>query len=403
MIDSIQLALSGMLGFQRGLNVISNNVANMNTPGFRGAGVDFVDVFDGAPGGDADRPPRGDGVDSSRTLLDTTAGQQQATGRDLDLFLQGAGWFVVTDEKGALRYTRDGSFEFNAAHELVMRGQDIQVMTSAHGRLEPIDIDALQLSSAKRTSTIAFKGNLSPGDPDFTIEDATAIDATGGSHALRIAFTKDAGGSSSGNIVAWNVTVLEGGATVGTGRLEFIGPQLFPGSSPMQMTLHLAGSAPLAVALDFDDVLGNNTGSSLPPGSGDPGRTSTLAVASQDGFPPGTLASAKFDEKGVLKLAYTNGQAKDGPTLALADLRDDGGLVEEGRSLFSYHGTNPAHVRVAGEDLKVEGQSLEGSNVDLTSEFSRIILMQRGYQAASEVVSTANDMVQQLLDMRGGK
>src|SRR6185369_9859705 len=96
MLGSIQLAMTGMVGFQRGLATISNNVSNMNTPGFRGSGVDFSDIFidespeQGQPGG----------LDSSRTLLDARRGQKQATGRDLDLFLDGSGYFVVKDEDG---------------------------------------------------------------------------------------------------------------------------------------------------------------------------------------------------------------------------------------------------------------------------------------------------------------
>jgi len=82
---------------------------------------------------------------------------------------------------------------------------------------------------------------------------------------------------------------------------------------------------------------------------------------------------------------------------------DTGGLVEEANALFVYQGAKPVTLRKAGNDLQVISQSLEASNVDLTTEFSTLILMQRGYQGASQVVSTANDMLQDLIDMRSGR
>src|SRR5262249_5174340 len=133
------------------------------------------------------------------------------------------------------------------------------------------------------------------------------------------------------------------------------------------------------------------------------GSNSNLTVQKQDGGGAGTVASETFDAQGTLKITYSNGQSADGPQLALAQITDDSGLVELGNSLFAYKGAQTVTMRVAGDDLQVQAQTLERSNVDLTREFSELILMQRGYQASSQIVSTANDMLQQLLDMRAGK
>ena len=146
------------------------------------------------------------------------------------------------------------------------------------------------------------------------------------------------------------------------------------------------------------------TGGTIPPGGpGDPNRNSSMSVSKQDGLAKGTISSEKFDAKGVLQITYTNGQTATGPTLALANIVDQSGLIELGNSLFSYQGKSPVQFRRAGEDLQILSQKLEGSNVDLTTEFSKIILMQRGYQAASEVISTSNELMQQLLQMKGGR
>jgi flagellar hook protein FlgE len=157
----------------------------------------------------------------------------------------------------------------------------------------------------------------------------------------------------------------------------------------------------LSVTFDFSGA--TSLAASSSGGSSDPTspKKSTLAVQSQDGFGTGNLTGEKFDANGVLKLSYSNGQTTDGPKLVLASIADLGAITEIGNSQFTYHGAQPAILRSAGDDLKVVSGSLEGSNVDLTREFSELILMQRGYQASSEVLSTVNEMLQQLFDVRG--
>jgi flagellar hook protein FlgE len=123
-------------------------------------------------------------------------------------------------------------------------------------------------------------------------------------------------------------------------------------------------------------------------------------MKSQDGYASGALSAASLDEKGVVKLTYTNGQKADAGTLALAQIDNGSLLVNTGESLYSYSG-EPPEIRVADADLKIKIHSVETSNVNLTDEFSNLILMQRGYQASSQVLSTANDMIQELFDMKG--
>ncbi len=401
MIDSIQIALSGMVGYQRGLDVISNNVSNMNTSGFRGSSVDFADLFGGSSQNelteDTTHTLMGYGVDSSRTVVDDKAGTPQTTDSGLDLSLQGSGYFIVQDPSGAIRYTRDGNFGVVDGN-LLMVGQPTKVMGfDANGQLTPISISNLQQSAGKPTSTVKFSQVLSPNDQTFTVDSVPVVDKLGASHTVKFVFTQDTSTGTGTNVLTWDVAVFEGNSQVGTGTLQFISQQA--PTEPLSMTLSLSNSQSLGVSLDFQDVSGQigTTGTS---GSSP---ASTLAFESQDGTATGTLSSETFDDKGVMQLTYSNGQTMAGPTLALAELPDENGLVQLGNSLFEYDSTKPATVRKAGDDLKVQANSLEGSNVDLTTEFSALILMQRGYQAASEVVSTANEMLQQLIDMRSGK
>jgi flagellar hook protein FlgE len=400
MIDSIYLALSGMLGHERGLNVIGNNVSNMNTTGFRGSTVSFSDLFSGAPpnhlrdGRTTGEDAVGRGLATPRTQIDLHTVQAQQTGRDLDLSLSGEGYFVVQDGSGAIRYTRNGAFEFDKNDELVLSGQDFKVMSrDGSGNLVPISLKGLETSAARSTTEVTFNGVISSGnsagDSDVTIRTLDVFDKTGNKHTVALKFSRDTSGPANG-AVHWKMTVTENDIEVGSGTLEFIGSQVAIGSSPLHVTLSLQGTDPTDIAFNFDDVQAIAVGNS-----------STLAVQKQDGFGTGTIATETFDAEGTLKITYSNGQTATGPKLALAQVSDDRGLVEIGNALFAYQGTQSVAYREAADDLRVQAQSLEPSNVNLTSEFSQLILMQRGYQASSQVISTANDMMQQLLEMRG--
>jgi flagellar hook protein FlgE len=388
MIDSIFISMSGMLGHERGLNVLSHNVANMNTVAFRGSSVSFADVFVGtAPNGLLGERGLGGGVDASRTQLDFRSGEPDATGRALDLLLKGEGFFVLEGENGEIRYTRDGRFEF-LNDVLVARDQKSKVMTrNSSGQLVPLTLKDLLLNPAKATTKVSFSQNLSPGDPEHTIDQLTVFDGQGIKHTLRVVFTRQA---LAGTVLPWSLAVFEGSTQIGSGRLEFVGSQ--PVTSVLPMTLALKDTQPAQVSFDFSAVTGVSFGQNV---------ESNLRVQEQDGFAAGTVTGTTFDANGILKITYSNGQTADGPKLALAQITDQNGLVAAGDASFVYRGAQAVTLRDAGDDLQVLSGSLERSNVDLTSEFSHLILLQRGYQASSQVLSTANEMLQQLFDLRG--
>ena len=389
MIDSIFTAMSGLQGHQRGLNTISNNVANMNTPGFKGSHVDFTDLFSGGQGtgqqasGDA---TGGRGLDASHVSLDLRAGEIKETGRDLDLALNGNGFFVVEDETGTLHYTRNGAFEFDAKGVLVGRGNAMKVLAhDANGKLTEISLDGRRTNVPVVTTEVLLSGNLSSTDTEHTIDELAVFDKLGGKHTLKLTFTND-GVTTPGS---WIVAVFEGTTQLGTGKLSFDGGK--PSVDKLKLSLALAGTDAIDVDFTLDtDATGFSSGT-----------TSTLALKSQDGHEAGQITSLSFDDHGVLKLAYSNRQKVDGPRLALAEVQDDRGLIADGAAVYTYTGRKPPTLREAGDDLRITAKSIELSNVDLTSEFSALILMQRGYQASSQVVSTANDMLQELFDMKG--
>lgn len=391
MIDSIYVAMSGLSGHQRGLKVISNNVANMNTTGYKASTLEFGELMHSDAGGaglPAQEPATGSGLGHGRTLLDLSAGDSRQTGRDLDLMLQGNGMFAGHDEHGALRYSRAGDFEFNTDGVLVNRTNGMKILgRDAEGKVVPLSMAALRRSAPKVSTEVVLNGNLSSGDDSHTIDSVVVYDRLGGAHTLRLDF-KSQSATKAGS---WLVTVYEGSTEVGHADLQFDGGLPAPGTSPLALQLLLNGTEPMGVDL----VLGSDVTSFSS------GTTSTLAFKSQDGRSPGEVSTLTFGEDGVLKLTYSNGDSVEGPRLVFAQIGDESGVRAVGDSMFAYDGTEPPVLRDAGSDLKVASQALEMSNVDLTSEFSTLILVQRGYQASSQVLSTANDMLQQLFEMKG--
>lgn len=393
MIDSIFAAMSGMQGHQRGLSIISNNVTNMNTPGFRGSTVSFADVFIGAgPKGQLIGHRGAGGLGTALGLVDTRAGDPQRTDREHDLSLEGSGFFIVQDETGEIRYTRNGSFEF-VEGELVTRRDGRKVMTRNNaGRLVPFEIGSLQKNPARATSKVTFeRSNLAMEDEDdvHTIEPLVVHDSAGAKHTLKLEFRP---GNTSGNLRTWKMTVFEGLMDIGSGEIQFVSNGIMEDSKLLSLNLQLQNADPADVTFDFTEV-----GLDINPNT----TNSQLAVKEQDGFGVGEITGRTFDQKGVVKLTYSNGQKADGPRLTFASIADETELLQLGDALFEYRGSEPVVLREADDDLRVAGGFLEGSNVDLTEEFSELILMQRGYQASSQVVTTANEMLQELLQIRG--
>lgn len=392
MLDSIYIGMTGLLGYQRGLRVISNNVANLNTPGFKGSHLQFADLFytsgDAQPG-HSGQGKSGVGLNTLSTTLNFTQGEFRQTGNSLDLALNGDGFFVERDDSGATRYTRAGQFEFNADGILVDRTDGSHVMAlDDSGKLTEIKLSGLRSNAAKPTATIQFQGNLSNDGTTHTIDGVKVFDAVGGEHTLKLTFTNGA----PSNAGQWTVTVTDGSTTVGTGTIKFVNGVPDPAASKIDLTYQPAGVASMGLSFDFQS---NVTSFAA-------GTTSTLAFAKQDGFAGGTLTSAKFDENGRLTLAYSNGQTVHGARIAVARFDTTGALEPLGGNKFGAKDGGGLHLGTAGDNgfASVSSGTLELSNVDLSQEFGDLIVTQRGYQASSQIVSTANEMIQQLFDMK---
>lgn len=191
MFSSMLSALSGMLGFSKGLDVISNNVANMNTPGFKASELQFRDLYyryglgDGSGGFDQ----IGEGVNTGSTRVKFQQGDLRQTGNALDVAIDGNGFFVVRKD-GQTFYTRSGQFEFDNEGFLVEKGSGARVAAFEDGRLVDISISGLRVNPPKPTSEVKLAGTLSSTGTTHQVSNVTVIDALGNTRTLTLLFKK---------------------------------------------------------------------------------------------------------------------------------------------------------------------------------------------------------------------
>ncbi|KGB98813.1 flagellar hook protein FlgE [Burkholderia cepacia] len=395
MLESIYIGMSGLTAYSKGLQTISNNVANLNTPGFKTSTPHFADLYYGqqfAPGapGSGNAMQYGSGVEYGYSSLNFKQGDLRASSGQLDLAIQGDGFLTLLDGD-TTRYARTGQFAVgdDGFIEDKATGLKLAALTSS-GSLGPISLAGKQINPPQATNVVRFSDNLSPGSTNFSIPNVDVYDANGGKHALTVAFAPD----SSIIPGRWSVTVTdENGLPVQQGVLQFNGGMPEPGRDKLDVTLNSTDAPPLTVTLDF------STGVT----SFSAGSTSSLRVSSKDGYETGTLSSMNVDVDGRLVLAYSNGQSETLGAIALASFSDPQRLLQMGNGLFdASQAPPPRYVASKGPGVgQVLAGATEASNVDLSAEFGNLILIQRGFQASSQVVSTANEMIMQLFQMRG--
>jgi flagellar hook protein FlgE len=389
MFDSINVAMTGLQGYSLGLKVIANNTANLNTPGYKGSTLQFADMFYSNSQQGSQMMQVGYGLNTAGTMLNFAQGELSQTGNQLDLAIDGQGLFALQDSNGNIHYTRAGQFVFDPNGVLVSRIDSSKVMAlNPDGTLGPITLDNFKTQAGKATSVIGFTGNLSSGGTTQSIGSVQVYDSLGGQHQLSLQFTNNSATTPG----QWTVQVMDGTTAVGTGTILFNGGSINPANSKVNVTYSPAGVPSIPLTFDFSkNVTSFNSGT-----------LSNLAVASQDGYAPGSLSSESFDTTGTLVFTYSNGQTAKGPRLALGRFDSLDAVAATGDNEFDATNGLAWHLGAAGENGfgSIRSGAIELSNVDLSREFSDLVIMQRGYQASSQVITTANDMLQQLFEMK---
>jgi flagellar hook protein FlgE len=399
MFQAIYNSLSGLFSFSQALNTISNNVSNMNTPGFHGSDSFFEDVAGGY------------GTKIAGTGLTSTAGTLEQTGNPTDLAITGEGFFILRDSSGNIFYTRSGQFVFNSQGFLTDSVSGYEVMSiNAAGQLNPININSYTTSPPQPTATINITGNVdsSTGAP-IVLPAVTIYDAAGDAHTWTITLTPVAPTSGSTSTDKFAISIKdESGATIsGSAAQNIIAYfETATGSSaegspqtPTTFTFtdNYEGK-PQTVTLNFGFAGSATGGSTGIVGGGE------SAAAAADGHPPMGIASYSFDTTGTLQVSYSSSESVTGPQVALASFASDDSLQLLGGRLIS--GNNEAAPTIgrpgSGVFGSITGGSLELANVDLTQEFATMIVIQRGYQASSRVMTVSNQMLEDLYNNSQG-
>lgn len=401
MLDSIYVGLSGLTSFSTGLRNISNNVANINTTGYKGSSLEFSDLFyryepsAGGEGG-ANQYALGSGVQVGHALTVFKQGEIRQTGNDTDLAIDGNGFFILR-QGGETFYSRNGQLSFDSNGVLVDQASGAHVAgLVGSGSLADIDIGDKRISPPQATSTVKLTGNLSVNDSDntHTLSSVDVFDASGAKRTLSIVLNKNTDPTQR----SWTIQVNEGATTVATGGEVRFNADGSPtaGFNTYTFSLSQPGGGSRQLTLDFGSP-NSFTGVT----SFSAGADSTAAVASQDGRTLGALTKTTFGADGTLTLQYSNGQTQKDGQIALAWFDDLQSLQRAGNGMFANVTDQRPLIGGAGTSLfgNLRSGSIEASNVDLAQQFSELIIIQRGYQSSSQTIGAANEMTQQLLDL----
>lgn len=405
MFASFSTALSALDANSTAVDVVGNNLANLNTPGYKENAAYFHDLISTSMG--TSTTQLGFGVAQPMTLRQFTQGAVNSSGGNLDAAIQGDGFFMLRDGS-ATEFTRAGSFQVDLSGNLLTpTGEHVQGWTAQNGVVNTggaigdivLPVGSMQVPQA--TQSITLDGNLNAAaTADATSDWSTTIqvyDSLGTSHVLTMDFQK-----TGANTWQYTVTVpasdLQAGGTtqLATGKLIFAQDgTLDPAQNASPVTFDLTNLADGAA--DMKGISWNLYNSD---GSGRITQyqaSSAQSANSQDGRAASQLTGVTMADSGQIIASYDNGQKAVVAQLAIASIRNPESLVAVGNNNYQVTANTAAPSAGApgtGGRGNVVGQALEASNVDVAKEFTNLIVLQSSYQANAKVVTTVNQMTQ---------
>ena len=462
MMRSLYSGVSGMQNHQTRLDVIGNNVANVNTTGFKRGRVNFQDMISQQLSGAA-RPttevggvnPKEVGLGVMTASIDTifTQGNLQSTGVSTDVAIQGNGFFILKNGEESF-YTRAGAFGLDSEGTLVNPANGMRVqgwmaeelngemVLNTAGSTEDIIIPVGTKDPAKATQNVNFACNLNKNTPEI-LEGASPADIAkgtwsteqkiydsfGNQHMLSVSFTRVVGNPNQ-----WEVTVNVNpdgetptetrvglGTTDGTENtflvnfdnngtllsvMDSAGNMTNPeGEVILQTSFNVPDANPDENGNPYRQTLNINLGTI---GSQKNTITQSASQSStkafyQDGYTMGYLDNFKIDSTGTITGVYSNGTNRIIGQLALASFTNQGGLEKAGENTYvESNNSGLANIGVsgiAGKGSLLAG-SLEMSNVDLTEQFTDMIVTQRGFQASSKTIQTADTLLDTVMNLK---
>ena len=397
-MSALNNGISGLNAANSNLNVISNNIANASTIGYKAKGVQFADVYSAAG--------QGGGVYASKISTDHAQGAINYTTSGTDLAINGGGFFMTQDANGQSYYTRAGNFNVDQNGFIVnAQGQQLQGFAvdsngnPINGTLNGIQIDRGD-QAARATTNTSLTANLDsraevideeiafdPKNPEsynFTTS-TTVYDAQGTPKTVSAYYVKTDDNE-------WEVHYYEGDEALMDEpiMLEFDtdGSLLSPNPAEIDINVPGTGGGDVNFTMDISGLTQFGTNSSV-------------SATSQDGHPPGSFNGIQIADDGSVFATYSNGETRLQGVVALATFPNDGGLVDAGNTSWtaSPESGDPliGEPGTGGAGLLMSG-ALEMSNVDMTSELVNMVVSQSNYQANAKSISTSNQMTQVLMN-----
>lgn len=403
MISSFNSGVSGLKTNSQAMSVIGDNIANVNTAAFKSSSVSFANVLSQSLSGDMSNAI-GSGVEMSALKPDWVQGSLETTANTTDLAISGKGFFIVKNKNEQSFYTRAGEFNFDKEGKLVNPdGMIVQGYDAENGTLGPITIPIGDTNQPQATKEFSIGMNLDQeadaGSTYSTI--LTVYDSLGNDIPLTITFTKqptpDEGGSE------WKISASipdpdgdesnKAVVTEGKDLLTFNPEGGLTTVDAPEIILTLDNGAKTGQVITWslsDDITGYAS-------------ASATTTQSQDGYASGALQNISVDDVGNIIGTYSNGQSENLYQIALADFSNYSGLTKLGGNLYSVSAESgevtigrPGNGYLGG----ISSNSLEMSNVDLASEMVKMITTQRAYQANSKVITTNNEMLTELINIK---
>jgi flagellar hook protein FlgE len=439
MLRSLFAGVSGLRNHQVRMDVIGNNISNVNTVAFKSGRVTFKEGFAQLLQGGS-RPPGDQGginpiqvglgmqIGSVDTIF--SQGNLETTGLNTDVAIQGNSFFVARKGNQSY-YTRSGNFQIDAAGMLVSptNGFVIQGKLAVNGAFQDgvtdIKLPFGQKTAAKATDSMKLAGNLDASVPVFTTTDPdgagpavagfnadtravaanadswtetsiTTFDSLGTKYDVKVYMWKTASNTWNWQVDPTNLVAagVPAGSISGSGTFNFASDGTL--SNPAIQTIAFAPPGAAAVTLNMD------------PGSGVNGITqysslSTAVLRDQNGYTSGTLQNFSIDRTGRITGSFTNGVNVPLAQIVMADFNNPAGLLRIGDNMYQESSNSGGAVlgyALEGSQSSLTSGALEMSNVDLAAEFTSMIVAQRGFQANSKVITTSDEMLQELVSLK---
>jgi flagellar hook protein FlgE len=417
MISSLFAGISGLSANATAMTVIGDNIANVNTTAFKSNKYSFANVLSQSMG-TSTTDGIGRGVEFGGVSPSWSQGSVENTSNATDMAVNGKGFFMVEDGSGSAFYTRAGEFTFDREGYLVnpdglfVQGFAVSAVaadgTITLGAIENINVPAESTAPPQATTTFTLDINLDAGAAvnDTFASTQTVYDSLGNAIPLTLTFLKTAANEWTAGVTVPTGTVATPATDIvlTNATLTFDGNgNLTTGTDPSITLTNLdSGAADIsgtnAITWDlFDSAAATNGDLTQYAGA------STYNFNIQDGYAAGNLRGVSVDESGVVFGAYSNGQLTPLYQVVLADFPSYFGLNKLGHNLYaesSASGQAMPGVALSGSLGSISPSAIEMSNVDLAQEFVKMITTQRAFQANSRVITTSDEILQELISLK---